>query len=96
MGFTDEVARVAVADVRPLLPRHVEPLTVEIEIPVDGNAIVERVELTTTELPRRGGIRWWWLCPACGSRRLHLYLVGRVCCRDCAGLKYRWTTDDVI
>jgi hypothetical protein len=39
----------------------------------------------------RFGTRWWLSCPACATRRAHLYLIGAVDwrCRSCAGLAYR-------
>jgi len=45
-----------------------------------------------------GGQRWWFECPACGTRAAHLYLRrARLECRRCADLTYysqRETLDD--
>jgi hypothetical protein len=41
-----------------------------------------------------GGRRWWWVCPACSGRAVHLYLPDaatddpRLLCRECRRLTY--------
>lgn len=42
------------------------------------------IEVTTTRCPF-GGMRLWWLCPACGRRCAILYPT---LCRTCAGGRY--------
>ncbi len=38
----------------------------------------------------QGGHRYWFTCPACGSRVAKLYVVGKqVACRHCLSIKYR-------
>jgi len=42
--------------------------------------------------PRYGGVRSWWLCPACGGRVTTLYLppgVSAPACRSCYRLTYK-------
>jgi len=42
--------------------------------------------------PRYGGVRYWWLCPACGGRVTTLYLppgVSAPACRSCYRLTYK-------
>jgi len=42
--------------------------------------------------PRYGGVRYWWLCPACGGRVTTLYLppgVTAPACRRCYRLTYK-------
>jgi len=42
--------------------------------------------------PRYGGVRYWWLCPACGGRVTTLYLppgVSAPACRRCYRLTYK-------
>jgi hypothetical protein len=50
------------------------------------------VGLVTTRLPTGGG-RWWFACLGCGRRCDLLYLLpgaGRLTCRRCGGLAYRY------
>lgn len=50
-----------------------------------------RAELTHTGQPT-GGIRWWFTCPSCGSRRGVLYAApasSNLACRSCLNLTYR-------
>ncbi len=57
-----------------------------LSIIVEGRA--ETIQLTHT-VPGFGGKRAWFRCPMCGGRRAKLYFVGRLACRECAGLRYR-------
>jgi hypothetical protein len=42
------------------------------------------------DLPHLGGRHWWFVCPLCGRRRLHLYLRSHDWgCRVCHGMTYR-------
>ncbi|WP_436882836.1 HGGxSTG domain-containing protein [Enterobacter asburiae] len=46
------------------------------------------VPLTTTT-PKYGGVRWWYVCPVCETRKAALYVSGTaLICRQCAGLHY--------
>lgn len=47
-----------------------------------------RVDTTT---PHYGGVRYWWLCPACGRRCRILYGGCRFLCRQCHDLTYETT-----
>lgn len=52
----------------------------------DGHCV--NVLLATTS-PNYGGVRWWYVCPACAGRKASLYVSGTsLCCRQCAGLHY--------
>jgi hypothetical protein len=54
-----------------------------------GNATAELRFVTTTQ--PFGGLRWWFLCPRCATRRAKLYvrLGGRhFACRECHRLRY--------
>ena len=64
----------------------------------DGTAVlrypagrgVQRVGLESTPA-NLGGVRWWWLCPACYRRCLKLYFpprAERLACRLCHNLSY--------
>ena len=45
---------------------------------------------TTTTVPQFGGVRYWWLCPACNQRVRVIYGGGGVfVCRKCANLTYQ-------
>ncbi|CUR64324.1 hypothetical protein [Leuconostoc gasicomitatum] len=47
-----------------------------------------KVKLTTTS-PNYGGVRYWFLCPACNKRKATLYqLKSVIACRTCAKLYY--------
>ena len=64
------------------------PLEMDIKVEVDGTAIQQRLELSTTR--QRLGGRWWWTCPTCKRRCAHLYVLqGGLTCRLCARLRYR-------
>lgn len=53
---------------------------------VSGQSVA--VQLTTTS-PKYGGVRWWYVCPACTGRKAALYVSGEsLICRQCAGLHY--------
>jgi hypothetical protein len=86
--FADEAPRIGIQEVRPLLPRSDEPAAVDVDIDVQVGPRVQRLRLESTRMPRRGGRRWWWLCPACGRRVGHLYLADELLCRRCSGLRY--------
>ncbi|WP_337263280.1 MULTISPECIES: hypothetical protein [unclassified Serratia (in: enterobacteria)] len=46
------------------------------------------VALVTTN-PKYGGVRWWYVCPACKTRKATLYLPGTsLRCRQCANIHY--------
>lgn len=54
-----------------------------------------RVPFDYTE-PHFGGVRVWFECPRCGTRRGKLYLPPsqqRFACRECYGLQYRSSRD---
>lgn len=45
--------------------------------------------LLTTTIPKYGGVRWWYVCPVCETRKAVLYVSGTaLICRQCAGLHY--------
>ena len=45
--------------------------------------------LTYTTIPcNLGGVRHYFRCPFCGSRRVKLYCCGDFACRECANLTY--------
>lgn len=46
------------------------------------------VKLATTQLPG-GGLRLWFICPACNRRCAILHNNGSIGCRTCLGLRYR-------
>jgi hypothetical protein len=57
-----------------------------------GSRWRQRIELRSTPAPF-GGVRWWFLCRACGKQRAHLYgspmpLLAWMC-RTCRGATYR-------
>jgi len=59
----------------------------------DGIRLIpaELLRLVATR-PYFGGVRWWVVCPGCGSRAGKLYLPPGRCslrCRKCHGLTYR-------
>ena len=87
-GMIEDHPRLGIAAVSALLPADSNHAVVEIDVDVDGHRAARSVMLEATPLPRRGGQRWWWRCPRCGRRRGHLYLVGDVVCRECAGIRY--------
>lgn len=69
-----------------------------LQLSVDfGKAIKQTQVLTLRSYPANlGGVRWFWHCPQCGSRRKHLYSSGRVqghrfACRECLELAYWWS-----
>ncbi|HEJ7887081.1 TPA: hypothetical protein SMI12_004090 [Serratia liquefaciens] len=46
------------------------------------------VSLTTTR-PKYGGVRWWYVCPVCKTRKGALYVSDSALqCRQCAGIHY--------
>lgn len=48
----------------------------------------QTIALTTTST-QFGGVRWWYVCPECKTRKAALYLSGiSLCCRQCAGIHY--------
>jgi hypothetical protein len=59
------------------------------------------LQLTLLATAQNLGVRFWWACPTCGSRRRYIYFFrlgnkrqNRACdgilgCRDCLGLTYR-------
>ena len=60
----------------------------------DGNRRKrETIGLSYTR-PALGGQRPWFVCPACGVRRLKLYYGGQFLCRTCLGLQYQSTRED--
>ena len=62
---------------------------VDVRHSIDGRA--ERVRVAVVCVPHPlYRVRLWLVCPACGGRRVHLYLTrGRgVGCRRCMGLAY--------
>lgn len=89
--FLEEVPRLAVGDVGPILAQNGDPgedITVEVDVEIDGHAYQQLLALTPTGLGSHGGHRWWWKCPRCGKRRLHLYLAGEAACRTCLRIRY--------
>lgn len=85
-GFVEDLPRLDVAFAREFF---LDNALLDVEVDVDGEHVIQHVQLTTTALPRRGGRRWWWSCPRCGKRARHLYPTFGLVCRACAGLKYR-------
>jgi len=89
--FIEEVPRIAVGDLGPLIDEN-EPdgdgVSVDVVVEIDGIAYRQTLALTSTELGRNGGKRWWVRCPRCGKRRMHLYLADGVSCRACLGVMY--------
>ena len=86
--LVEALPRIKPAAVGMLLPTDTDQAAVVLEVDLDGQVLVRNVTLSATPLPRRGGMRWWWLCPRCGRRRRHLYLVEDVLCRTCARACY--------
>jgi len=86
--FIEDLPRIGTTDVRRLLPEKADEVELELDVDMEGQHLVQLVLLTATPLPRRGGLRWWWRCPACGQRRTHLYLAETVRCRSCTGAGY--------
>jgi len=55
------------------------------ELP-NGESLAIGLATTDTQF---GGIRWWYVCPECRTRRSALFLSGSLlCCRQCAGIHY--------
>jgi hypothetical protein len=57
---------------------------------MDGPPVEQEIQLSQT-VPTYGGIRWWFICPKCGSRasRLHKPPVEHYFwCRPCHSLTY--------
>ena len=55
---------------------------VELTIGKGESARKVEIELSADEMPRRGGVRWWFRCPRCSALRRHLYLLdGELLCR---------------
>jgi hypothetical protein len=86
--FTADVPRIAVSDAGALLPRDATKAHLDLTIEVDGQQHTRQVTLTSTPMPRRGGRRWWWLCPRCGRHARHLYPSHGLVCWRCAGLRH--------
>jgi len=86
--FTADVPRLDVRQAAALLPSNRQTAELELAVQVDGQQQVHRVSLSSAPLPRRGGRRWWWRCPRCGRRVVHLYPTNGLVCRTCAGLRY--------
>ena len=80
--FTHEVPRIGVEVARNLITAGINAVEVEIS---NGHRRVATLIPTSNH---NNGTRWWWVCPRCGRRRAHLYLVDDVICRECAGIKY--------
>ncbi len=60
------------------------------ELELSYRRVRQTVELEATR-PFYGGRRWWWRCPACGTRAMKLYLPPRSYlfkCRVCYNLSY--------
>lgn len=58
--------------------------------------VVTAVVALDRTAPFFGGVRWWFVCPACGRRAAILYArLGReeFLCRRCHGLTYRSSQD---
>ena len=87
-GMVEDYPRLEIAAVSALLPTDSTHAVVEIDLDVDGHRSARAVMLEATPLPRRGGLRWWWRCPRCGTRRAHLYLREDVACRECLGVRH--------
>jgi len=85
--FTEDAPRLGLEAVGEILSGDEADALLDIDVEIDDAVIRRRVALTTTDQPR-GGRRRWWVCPRCGRRTGHLYLVGDVTCRRCAGLSY--------
>ncbi|MCX8959453.1 hypothetical protein EHW65_20100 [Erwinia psidii] len=48
-----------------------------------------KVEQLSATSPGYGGVRWWYVCPSCQTRRTTLYLNDNaLVCRQCAGIHY--------
>lgn len=60
----------------------------DVDQEIDGIGHHQTLQLTSTEIGRHGGRRWWWRCPRCGRRRMHLYLADGASCRSCLGIRY--------
>lgn len=82
--FHHEAPRVGVDAIHTLVGDADEDFEVDVVV-AGGNPF--RARVTPTPMPQ-GGRRWWWICPDCGRRRGHLYLAGRVACRECLGIGY--------
>jgi hypothetical protein len=52
-----------------------------------GEAITERIRLEARP-QKLGGVRYFFRCPACGTRALKLYGLRRFLCRTCQNLTY--------
>ena len=67
------------------------PFRIRVAYQIDGLRAACAVDLLRDE-PNFGGVRWWFSCPECGSRRRKLYVSPgclRLGCRNCRGLAYR-------
>lgn len=86
--FVEEIPRIGLDVLRTLQPQLTDGAELAIEVEIEGQTLLQRVELSSTLLPRRGGKRWWWVCPSCGRRSGYLYITERLQCRRCAGAEY--------
>ncbi|HEU6450617.1 MAG TPA: hypothetical protein VFT57_04300, partial [Gemmatimonadaceae bacterium] len=61
-----------------------------VNIPV--KAVIASELVTVEAVPQPfGGVRWWWRCPECGTRRRSLFVTplnAMPRCRRCLGLAY--------
>ena len=63
-------------------------MTLMLDVDVEEESYTRLILLEATKLPRDRGRRWWFRCPACGRRCLHIYPTQGLVCRQCARLKY--------
>ncbi len=96
-----DLAKVSVGDVRIQLERPKKLLRLEQCCAVVGNQTIQfgyslrgaavwlPVDIAYT-VPSYGGVRAWFLCPTCATRRNDLYFTGGIFeCRVCTGALYR-------
>ena len=89
MSVIEDTQRVSIAQIRAL------PSWPEIKKEMAATIVVEDVEgqaarlIALTTDRNNIGVRYWFVCPRCRSKRRHLFLTeGELLCRRCAKLLY--------
>jgi len=84
-SLVEHTQRVEIDDLVRRARKGLKPRLLEAQIEASGL----KVALTTSKT-RFGGLRIWFLCPVCNSRRGIIYKIGeQIGCRLCLGLKYK-------
>ncbi len=87
MKFVEGTERLSISQLKalPQWPRMLEARKATLII---DSGTVHEIDLTTDVTPGNG-LRPWFLCPVCDSRRKHLFMIGgELKCRRCGKLIY--------